>query len=103
MPASQKRAWLRPRNRNAPGKNRPGDDVNDQNQTEQDEPCGPGLTMPIIVRSDGISKDHDRQRSGGLVPARAPKAIAQSGKQERRRFTSDTSEGQQNGGENAAI
>src|SRR5712691_1232355 len=24
---------LRPRNRNAPGKNRPGDDVNDQNQT----------------------------------------------------------------------
>src|SRR5512137_1904660 len=34
----------RPRNRNAPGKNRPRNDVNDQNQTEQDETCGPSLT-----------------------------------------------------------
>src|SRR5437016_5406241 len=92
-----------PRNRNAPGKNRPGYDVDDQNQTEQDKPRGPGLAMPIIVRSDRISKDHNRQGSRGLFPARAPELIAKRGKQERCGFPRDSGEGQQNGGEDATI
>src|SRR4029077_1218936 len=94
---------LSPWNRDAPGKNRPGDDVNDQNQTEQDEPRGPSLTVPIIVRSEGISINHHRQGSSRLLPARAPELIAKGGKEERGGFTGDAGEGQQNGGEDAAI
>src|SRR5260370_40647591 len=59
--------------------------------------------MPIIVRSDGVSKDHDRERGGGLIPARAPEAIAESGEQERRGFTGNAGESQQNGSQDAAI
>src|SRR6266567_2710826 len=94
---------LRPRNRNAPGKNRPGDDVNDKNQNKQDQPRSPSLTMPIIVRGEGISKDHHRQGSRGMSPARAPELIAKSGEQERGRFTGDAGEGQQNGSQDATI
>src|SRR6266581_1439369 len=59
--------------------------------------------MPIIVRTERISIDHHRQGSSGLFPARAPELIAKGGKEERRGFPSDASEGQEDGGQNAAI
>src|SRR5713226_10257629 len=59
--------------------------------------------MPIIIWSDGVSKDHDRQRSGGLIRARAPETIAKGGEEERGGFTGDAGESQQNGGEDATI
>jgi len=45
--------------------------------------------MPIIIRRDRVSIDHGRQRSSGLIPAIAPKAIAKSGKEERSGFSGD--------------
>src|SRR5260370_4551560 len=59
--------------------------------------------MPIIGRSERISIDHHRQGSSGLFPARAPELIAKGGKEERRGFPSDASEGQEDSGQNAAI
>src|SRR5260370_2583152 len=94
---------LGPWNRNAPVKNRPSIGVNDENQAKQDEPGGPSLTMPIIIRSDGVSKDHNRQACGGLIPAGAPETIAKGSKKERGGFPSDAGEGQQNGGGDAAV
>src|SRR6266436_4153355 len=92
-----------PRNGDAPGKNGPSHDINDKNQAKQDEPSGPRLTMPIFVRSEGISIDHHRQGSSGLFPPRAPELIAKSGKEERRGFASNAGEGQQDGGKNTAV
>src|SRR4029077_14891494 len=94
---------LRPRNSNAPGKNRPGDDVNYQNQAEQNKPRSPSLTVPIIIRGEGISIDHHREGSGGLSPAGAPELIAKSGEEEGGGFTGDAGESQEDGSEDAAI
>src|SRR5260370_33312033 len=59
--------------------------------------------MTIVVRTERISTDHHRQVSSRLAPARAPELIAKGGKEERRGFPSDASEGQEDGGQNAAI
>ena len=68
---------LRPRNRNAPGKNRPGNDVNDKNQAEQDKASGPSLTVPIVVRRDGVIVDHDRQAKPWADSSRGSKSDCQ--------------------------
>src|SRR5229473_5933044 len=93
----------RPRNGDAPGKNGSSHDINDKNHPKQDEASGPRLTVPVIVRSEGISIDHHRQGGSGLFPPRAPELIAQGGKEERRGFASNAGEGQQYGRHNAAI
>src|SRR5437016_1921859 len=65
-----------PRNGDASGKDGPRHNVNDKNQAKQDEPGGPSLAVPIIVRGNSVSIDHHRQGSSGLLPAGAPKLIA---------------------------
>ncbi len=52
---------LRPRNRYATGQNRPSNNVNNENQSEQHESPGPSLAMPVIVRRDGVVVNRDRE------------------------------------------
>ena len=41
--------------RSSARQNGPNHDIGDQHQTEQNQPCRPGLLVPIIIRPDGIS------------------------------------------------
>src|SRR5262249_14314097 len=70
---------LGPRDRYASGKNRPGQNVDNQDQAQQDQPRGPGLPAPIFIRRNGVDVYHVRKRLGRLVPPRAPVAISQGG------------------------
>ena len=74
-----------------------------KNQAEQDETRGPSLALPVFVRRNGVNIDHVRKRVDGLVPAGAPEAIAEGGEEERSGFAGDASEGEKDGGEDAAI
>src|SRR6476469_7761447 len=61
-----------PRDRNATGQNCPGENIDDQNQTQKDKACGPSLTLPICIWRNTIGIDHVREGFDGLVPAATP-------------------------------
>src|SRR5437588_4831395 len=95
--------WLGPRNRNAASKYATSHNVNYKDQSEQNQPGSPGLTMPIFIRRDGVVVYGDGQRSGGLAPAGTPKPIAEGGEEKWSGFAGNAREGQQNGCQNAAV
>src|SRR5262249_4206312 len=68
---------LGPRDRDASSKYRSGENIDHQNQTQKDKPCGPSLTLPILVRGDGIDKYHMWKGIDGLVPTRTPVTVAE--------------------------
>src|SRR5258707_9504012 len=86
---------LRPRNRDAASQNRPPDNIDNQNQSQQHLTRGPRLPMPILIGSDSVRKNHRRQRRRRLVPAGTPVSVSKGGEQQRRRFSRHARKGQQ--------
>src|ERR1019366_10820981 len=65
----------------ADGRNRAHD------QDDQDQRSGPSLLVPIVIRRNGIGKNLQRERRGGLIQFEVPKLISKSGKQQGSRFS----------------
>src|SRR5208283_3741765 len=80
-----------------------GNNIYNKNQAEKNQTCGPGLTMPVVIRRNGVGVNHHRERGGGLSPTGTPEAVAESGEEERSSFAGNASEGEQDGGDDAAI
>src|ERR1700688_1676312 len=59
--------------------------------------------MPIVIRRNGISKNHYRQRRRGLSPSRTPETIPEYREQQRRGFARNPRKGQQNRRQYSAI
>src|SRR5215469_18540754 len=58
---------LSTRNGNSARQNKPGRNIGNQNDHDQDQTGGPGLAVPVVIRRNGALVDHDRQGGGGLV------------------------------------
>src|SRR5260370_16813772 len=67
---------LRPRNRDAASQDRPRNNINDQNQSQQHHPRGPSFPGPILVRSESIPENHLPPRDRRLAPPCTPESTS---------------------------
>src|ERR1022692_5111317 len=51
-------------------------------QNDQDERSGPRLLVPIVIGRNGVGKNLQRERRGGLIQFQVPKLISKGGKQQ---------------------
>src|ERR1700758_5257910 len=77
------------------GRNR-GDDEN--NQYQSSSPC---LPVPLVIGRNRVHKNLQRQSRRRFVIAKIPELVAECGKQQRRRFSSNAGEGQHDSGYHA--
>ena len=75
--------------------------INAKNTGDEHERAGPRLTMPIVIRRNGIGKNLQRKRGDGLAEAVIPKTITESGEKKRRCFAAHTSESKENPGDDS--
>src|SRR5579862_9945028 len=74
----------------------------EEHESQEDQASGPSLAMPIIIWRNRIGVNHHRKRSDWLGPSRTPIAIAESGEQQRSRFSGYARQSQQHAGKNSA-
>src|SRR5437868_12865249 len=77
------------------------DYVNAKNARDEHQRAGPGLTMPVVIRSDCIGKNLQWERRDWLAKVVIPKAIAERREKKRRRFAAHAGQCEQNSGDDS--
>src|SRR5271154_3372062 len=76
-------------------------DVDGEHEQEQHERARPRLTMPVVVRRNGVSKNLQRHRGDGFGQFVRPMFVAERGEKKRRGFARHARERKQNAGDNS--
>src|SRR6202041_1128046 len=74
----------------------------EEDESQEHQASGPSLAVPIIIGCNRIGVNHHWKRSDWLGPSRTPIAIAESGEQQRSRFSGYARQSQEHAGKNSA-
>src|ERR1035437_8106189 len=71
-------------------------------QDDQDQRSGPRLLVPIVIGRNGVGKNLQRERRGGLIQFQVPKLISKGGKQQGSGFSRHPGKRQHAAGDHAS-
>ena len=73
----------------------------EQDERDEDQRAGPGLTVPVLVGRDGVGEDLNGERRDRLVEPRREEPVVERGEQQRRGLAGDARQRQQDAGDDA--